>query len=532
MDNNLLKVMLVDDEENVRNLLKSCIDWNEAGMEISGEASSSREALDLLEEFSPDIIITDIRMPFMDGLEFSSIVAERYPYIKIVVLTAYEEFEYAKKGIKVGISDFLLKPIKRTELKNSLSQLRNKIEAERMNRNEYAKFRKQLQENFSFLKEKFLNDLLQSRYTIDEISDKIQYFRVQSLENHIQVAMVSSEQADSNIGGNEEERVLLDLACMEVIKQYFRDDAEVNIFIDNSRRIVVLNSSPDVDVLLSCEQIKALIINRLKCFVSIGIGNIYNELKSIKKSYKEACEALDYKVVYGKNQVVSFNDINITNRNSDIKIDEINEIGFYVKAGVEEKAIEIVRKIFNDFHIDKNNSIEQIRVLSVNIVTSILNSVTELGLNFDEIFETKILPYNNVLKIDTIPEMKEYLNELLLSVIKSVKSARCRKTNKLFIGIKDYMQDNISDSNLSLSVVANAFFLNSSYLSRIFKQETGQTFVEYMTTIRMEIALRMLKETDLRAYEVAEKIGIPDPNYFGKCFKKYSGLSVFDYRKA
>ena len=130
MSDQLLRVMLVDDEENERNLLRICINWNEIGMEIAGEASSAREALDSLEEINPDIIITDIRMPFMDGLEFSKIVVETYPYIKVMVLTAHEEFEYAKEGIKVGVADFLLKPIKRVEIKNALVNLKNKIESE------------------------------------------------------------------------------------------------------------------------------------------------------------------------------------------------------------------------------------------------------------------------------------------------------------------------------------------------------------------------------------------------------------------
>lgn len=273
MNNNFIKILIVDDEENTRNLIKKCINWDEIGINVVGEASGGQEALDMLESLKSDIIITDIRMQFMDGLEFSKKVAERYPHIKIIVLTAYEEFEYAQQGIKIGIDDYLLKPIKRSELRKSVESLKNKIETERISQAEYIKLKEPLSENFSYLNE------------------------------------------------------------------------------------------------------------------------------------------------------------------------ETNKLGFYIK-GVGNK-----------------------------------------------------------------------------------------KVNKVCIEIVEYIQKNISDPELSLSSIANKFYLNPSYLCRVFKQEIGQSFIEYLTKIRIEKAIELLKETDLRNYEVCEKIGVLDPNYFGKCFKKYTGISVSDFKK-
>lgn len=268
MNNNFIKILVVDDEENTRKLIEKCINWDELGVHIVGGASSGQEALDMLESITTDIIITDIRMQFMDGLEFSKKVLERYPHIKIIVLTAYEEFEYAKRGIKIGIDDFLLKPIKRSELKESVESLKNKIKTEEMNNEEYIKIKQQSTESL-----------------------------------------------------------------------------------------------------------------------------------------------------------------------------------FY--------------------------------------------------------FDT----------------------------INSSKGVRAKKVNKVFVEIVEYIQKNISDSELSLSSIANKFYLNPSYLCRVFKQEIGYSFIEYLTKIRIEKAIKLLKETDLKNYEVCEKIGVHDPNYFGKCFKKYTGISVSDFKK-
>lgn len=529
MSSSLLKVMLVDDEEKERNLLKLCINWTEIEMVIVGEASSGSEALDLIEELSPDIIITDIRMPFMDGLEFSRIVAETYPFIKVMVLTAHEEFEYAKEGIKVGVSDFLLKPIKRIELKNALLNLKLKIEAERIHKNEYDELKKQLEDSFPFIKEKFLNELLQSSISEEDIKSKLEYFSIEGFCKYVQIALIEPSHPDLDV--DEEKRVLLGMKCTEIVKQYFKDDKEIEVFVDNNQRIVILSGGPQVELVECCEQIKAMVINRLKCYVNIGIGNVYKVLRDMKQSYKEAKEALNYKVIYGKNHIVSFDENKINKNTWNTKIDELSEMGFYIKTGLDDKAIEAVAAIFKDFCNQGIKSIDYIRITSINIVTIVLNSITELGIEFNSIFEDGTLPYDRVLKIDTVPDMEEYLINMIKHVINTVRSLRTRKTNKVIGDIVTYMKENLSEPELSLSKVAKEFYLNSSYLSRAFKQETGRTFVEFMTSLRIENAISLFKETDLMLYEVAQKIGIPDPNYFGKCFKKYVGMSVNDYRK-
>ncbi|NLD50413.1 MAG: response regulator [Clostridiaceae bacterium] len=529
MSRSMLRVMLVDDEENERNLLKLCINWNEFEMEIAGEASSGREALDLLEDINPDIIITDIRMPFMDGLEFSRIVAETYPYIKVMVLTAHEEFEYAKEGIKVGVSDFLLKPIKRADLKAALVNLKNKIEAERLHKNEFEELRKQLEESFPYIKEKFLNELLQNNLSDEEIKSKLDYFSIKGFESYVQLVLI--EPCHSELDIAEETRVLLGMKCTEIVRQYFKEDTGIEVFVDNSHRIVVLSGGPEVDIVECCEQIKAMIINRLKCYVNIGIGNVHRNLKEIKQSYREASEALNYKVIYGKNHIISFDENKINESTWNMKMDELNEIGFHVKTGLEDKALEMINGIFDGFYSQGLKSIDFVRITSINIITVILNSITELGLDFNDVFEGGKLPYDRVFIIDNLPDMKGYMLNMVKHAISSVKNMRTRKTNKVINEIIEYMKENLSEQELSLAGVAKQFYLNSSYLSRAFKQETGRTFVEFMTGIRIEKALKLFKETDLMLYEVAQEIGIPDPNYFGKCFKKYVGMSVNEYRK-
>jgi two-component system response regulator YesN len=524
--------MVVDDEEMERNLIKVCINWNELKMKIVASISNAREALDSIDELKPDIIITDIRMPFMDGLEFSKIVSDTYPYIKVIILTAHEEFEYAKVGIKVGISDFLLKPIKRSELKETLLNVSKKIYKEREYNNKQEELKKQLEENFPILKDKFLNELLVRTIYETEFVSKLNYYSINLKPEYTQVALLETEYADNHNNIIEyDNNYILGFKCLNLVKKYFRDDINIEIFTDNSHRIVILNSNNKINLEECSEQIKTMIINTLKCFVTIGIGNRYKKYGYIKKSYMEAVESLNYKIVSGKNSIVSFSEININNDELSLKIDKISEIGFNLKIGAIDKIFKLIDEIFEEYYSTNASVIDYIKISGVNIITVILNSASEIGINFLELSNDKNTPYDKIMKYNTIPEVKTYIKDFAQNVIRIIKDIRKSKTNKVVSEIIEYLSNNLSNYKLSLTYVAKLFYLNVSYLSRIFKNETGHTFIEYLTRERIEKSIRLFQDTDLMVYEVAEKVGIPDPNYFGKCFKKQTGMSVNDFKK-
>lgn len=532
MSNDLLKVIIVDDEHLVRNLLRNCINWSEIGYEIVGEASCAQEALELVERVAPDVIFTDICMPYMDGIEFGKIVFEKHPSIKIIILTGYEEFEYAKRSIKIGIADFLLKPINDDEIVKVAISIKEKIEAERNHKAEYNRLKKQLDENMPYLKERLLNELISNNLENGDIMQRLDYYNLKLNLDNFQVAILEASHADISDDIGEEEKLFLKIQCMEIVTQYFRDDAFVNVFFDNNQRIVILNSEKNIDLVECLEAAKSMIINRLKCFVCIGIGNLYNSDKKIKISYKEACNALDYKVIVGKNQVINYSDINFSvTEQFSIQSDQKEALNFFMKIGMKGKAVELLEAIFNESSPGQRGGIVSIRVIASNIVSIVLNVITELGISISDIFEQSTQPFDEVFKLDTFPDMKDYLKKLIVSSINIIESMQNKKVNQVVRQVQDYIFQNLSNPEITLSNTAKEFYLNVSYLSRIFKQETGQTFVEYITKVRMEKAIKLLKETDQKAYQIAENIGIVDPHYFGICFKKYTGMSINDFKR-
>jgi two-component system response regulator YesN len=353
MNDHLLKVILVDDEVLVRDLLKRCVDWGGLGAMIAGEASGASEALAMVDQLLPDLVFTDICMPSMDGIELSELILAKYPWIKVVIITGYEDFDYAKRSIQAGVSEYILKPINDAEIVRVLLKIKAKIAAQK-----------------------------------------------------------------------------------------------------------------DRD----CE---------------------YDRLKQ-----------------------------------------QLDRFNFYLKAGMEEQALQLLEQFLQEVSTYRSLSFDQLRMAGVQIVMAILNTLNDLRLDSGPIFEPGLSPYDRVFGMDNIPELGDYVLKLTRQVLAYINETRHRKVNKVIREVQEYLRLNYANSDISQTTVAKLFFVNSSYLSRIFKQAINLTFVEYLTQIRMEKAKQFLQETDLKAYQIAERIGIGDPHYFGICFKKYTGMSVNDYRKA
>jgi two-component system response regulator YesN len=532
MCNKYLNVLLVDDEYLIRDLLKKCIDWKSLGMQIVSECSSAQEALDFIEQTVPDIIITDICMPFMDGIEFSEIVLEKYPHMKIIILTGYDDFEYAKNSVKIGITDFLLKPIDDDELTQILSKIKQKIEKEKAHQKEYSQLKKQLANYLPYIKEKFFNELLQNTLEDSELNDKLSYLQIPIIPDFFQISVIEPTPLSTPGTSTEEQKLLLRMQNMKMIKKYFNNQLYIHIFFDTSHRIVILNNNIQIDLADNCEKIKNAILHQQNCTVSIGIGNSYIHSKNIKSSYKEACYALNYKVIVGKNELIHYSDIDfLTQKNWQFDREELDAFSFYLKTGMKEKAVESLDCFFNTLQLGADITINPIRIISSNIISVLLNTLIEINIDISDVFEENTYPYEQIFKIDTLPDMKTYLKTLIDKVIAIIHKIHTNKTNSLISQIETYISDHSSDSDLTLAYVAKQFFLNPSYLSRIFKQEIGKTFSEYVLKVRMEQAITFYKETHLKTYEIAEKVGIPDPNYFSTCFKKYIGLSPTDYKR-
>lgn len=522
-----IKVMLVDDEENTRKLLKLLVNWEDLGFTISGEASSGQEALHMMDEIRPDLVITDVRMPYMDGLEFSKLALQVYPNLKIIVLTAYEDFSSAQQSVQMGVSAFLLKPIKRDSLTSALNSIAKKIAEEQDIQQEYAHIQEQLGQMRETLQEKFLSELLIASIPEDELKQKIQYFSLESIEKQVQAAVITLRGEPENMDG--EKRILYSIAAIDLVKQFFEDDSQAYVFSDYLGNIVIAYTGSSGSFEIVMERLKNILSSKLPGRVSAGIGTLRNGLHGLPKSYQEACMALKYCIIYGDRIVLSYKDVGTVDPDDTEQDKSLDEIEFLVRAGLQKEAVEAIHRSLVQQSLADIEDINAIRIKSINIITLLFNIATELHVSLPAQEFGK--SYMEMISLNNISDIEERLIQTADSLTSATRKIRKKKSGQQIAMVMEYIDEHLSDPTLGLASLSAHFYLNPSYLSRTFKHQAGYSIVEYLTDRRIRKAQELLQGSDKMAYEIGAEVGIPDPNYFGKCFKKYAGCSIQEFRK-
>lgn len=529
MTDKKIKMIVVDDEPNARRLMPVIIDWASLGYEYAGEASNGNEALDLIEAVRPDVVFTDINMPYMDGLEVAGRIAERDPLMKIVILTAYPEFEYAKRSVQIGVSDFLLKPLNPAEVGKLAVKLREGIERETAHWNEYLDLKDQLRRSNEQLKEKFLNELLSGTTDPEQLGSRYAYFFAEPFGSYCSVAVLEGCKEAS---AGEEDRLLFGMACRRVLEAMLQNREEILVFQDNGGRIVLLNRDPSTDLAYVGEQGIRAIRDKLNRCANVGVGSECFELSLVKESYKEALEALRYGRLTGEGQVISFGeDLRLTDGLWNLEMSGLDEALFFIKAGLSDQAAQAVESKFQALSALRSARIEQAQALAIQFLSMLAYELSELGLVRFRPNRLDSGLYHRIFGAETLAEMNSLLSELVREAAEFVHNNRSGKKNRIIDEVKEYLAREIPNPELGLASASRHFNLNPSYLSRIFKQETGSTFTDYLLKIRMESAVKLLNETDWKAYQIAEKVGIKDPYYFSHCFKRVVGVTIQEYKK-
>ncbi|NBI92323.1 response regulator [Lachnospiraceae bacterium] len=526
----LLKVMVVDDEELSRRFIVSSLNWEAFGLEVAAEAASGLEALTLLEEQIPDIIFTDIKMPYMDGLELSRLIAGKYPHIKIVILTAFKDFDYAQQSIQIGVSHFLLKPINHAELHSTILKLKEQIAEEKKKWFELDHLKKILKDNYFFLRERFLFELLEDKISPSASASQLSYYFPEGIPSYIQVTLLEAS-SPRFLETSEEERLLQDMQNLEFVHKCLKNDTRIEALIDRRHHLVLLSYSPEVKMVTLCEQLQRSIHQISGLDIFFGIGTAYHDFLKINLSWQESLESLKFsRYIPSQSITVYQNDIHVQNTDWQPKQGAIEDIKFYIKAGLSDELNKALPSLYLN---EAGNLIEadKARLLSMTLLSAAVNAVNDIGINLQDILEQEATSFLPILSEPTGGMLRNkttaYLNKLTLSIA----SYRSTKRKTVLWDIIQYIQKEMSSPELSLSAVAEQFHMNDSYLSRTFKKELGFSFSKYLNRLRMERAIQLITGTDMKAYQVAEAVGIPDAYYFSSCFKKYTGMSIRDYKR-
>ena len=524
-----IKIMFVDDETKIRKLLQICINWEALGYKIVAEVGSAVQALEVIPTTKPDVIITDIQMPFIDGLQFAKMVKQEHPNIAVIMLTAHNHFDYAREGVSIGVSGFLLKPINREELTKTVTEIRSQIIHERNTLYEYAQLKKRLDDNWNILVKNFLNELVFTSLPSQKIEEKLQYYKI-PLNYHSGYFALLSLSFDAT--SDEETNIFHHIQCQELITSVIKHIPGVIQFEDAYQNIIILSDNKNINLYNCLSHVSTLIYDHLNINLYSGIGEPVPRMKDISTMYKQACSSM-------KIAKLSKNEVFVSAKSVDSEFAAVlaltnkilEEVTLCIKVPLPQESIHLIDKIYKLLEKKDMFSYTHITVISVLIINVVLSIATEMGIIHDQLYKEDESPYKTILEITTLENNRTFVLSMANKVIKEIGAYNQGTRDKLISQISLYVKENLGDSGLSLKKISELNYVNPSYLSRIFKEVSGTTFMDYLVHARIDKAKKLLENTNLKIYEIAEIVGIADPNYFSKYFKKYTNYTPAQYKE-
>lgn len=533
---NLYRIILVDDEEEVRKGIIRKIDWEALGFQVVGDAENGQDALEKIEQLEPDVVMTDIRMPYMDGLTLTSWIRQKYPSVKVLIFSGFDDFEYAQKAIKLNVTEYILKPVNVEELTRILNRVRENLEQEIEQRRDVDLLRESYLSSLPILRELFLNDMVRGNMPAENIRQKLEEYKIDILgaEKWLTAVINVENEASEETGLTfHQEKELIPISVKSLLEDNLKDYCRFTAF--NSAVGVTLIAAVDgerkqtslIDLLGDiCKEIKRI----LQVTVTIGIGYFSRELEQLPAAYQSAVDALGYREIVGTGKTIYINDMEPVSRGK-LQLETRDEADLIavVKFGTREK-IEAAAKNFAARMEGARVHMRQLQVYQMSIINCLIRLMQQQDLELGAMFGTDEM-YGKVIYGNMKPEeFASVITEVGCRMNEAMNRERDKTAKKVILEAKQYILDHYQDPELSVDVMCRQLHMSPAYFSTVFKRETGQTYIAYLTEVRLDKAVELLNTTDDKTYVIAQKVGYQEQNYFSYVFKKRFGISPTKFR--
>ncbi len=504
----MLKVLIIDDEPYVREGLKYIIEWNENGFEVCGEASNGDEGYDRILELKPDIILLDIQMPGKQGLDILKDIRNQGINGKFIIVSGYSNFDYAKKAIKYGVKDYLLKPIDEDELLEIVLKLKKEIEEDKKSKN-------YLEKNKVALRQYLLGQLILNK----EINEYEDVNKELNSRGTFQVALISNSSNQYNFDN------ILKIEEFLINNLDEKDNIDVIKFEDKIALVIRNINSSYANKLLN--KIKKRLDEELESINFIALGEEVKDIKEIYSSYRSAKKLTNNKFLFSTLEVAS--NLEIDKKNINLNIDEkdiLKNAYTYIETGQLDRFneyITLLKKLIKANWYKENET-------KVLITKSLIDFSDKLKKDYSFLFKNKNIFDEIIDKIYRMESLEEVMDILTKGLMEISKEISIKSNNSSIKRIVKYVETNYY-KDLKLETLAEIFNYNSAYLGKIFKNYTGVSFNTYLDKQRIEEGKKLLIEKNLKVYEVCELIGYKNIDYFHSKFKKYVGVSPLNYKK-
>lgn len=529
-------VLLADDEPEIREGIIRKIDWEKYGFEIIGSAENGRDALEIAEAKQPDVVMTDVMMPFMDGLELGERLIRTMPSVKLILFSGADDFEYVQRALKMQAVEYVLKPIDAAELGRSLQKLKEKLDAEYEEKRNLETLRQHYIESIPVIREQFLVGLVEGRVEEEELERKSGIGRLDLDAWGYTVALLrleANQQEKMKALFRNHDEALVPITLKQMADEILDSYVKISSFYYGDSVGVVANLYQKDDVFRLVEGIDQVCKNMEKIYgltVTGGIGTVCNSPLELRYARKEAQTALSYRLSTGSGQAIYLGDVE-PEKNSFLQFQgsDERELVEAIKLGNEQEIHDKINGIFARLQ-EHMLTTEQLEVYFVEVKVALLKLLQYYDMKPEQLFHEKDA-FHIIDVMQSIQDGKLWMLSKSLEMSQLIRKSRVSSRSVITTKAKDYVNQNYSNDQLTVEMISQILHVSPSYFSSLFKKEMGVSFIAYLTNVRMEKAVELLDTTDDKSYMIAEKVGYTDPNYFSYVFKKHYGVSPQRYRK-
>ena len=543
----MLKTFLVEDEVVIREMIKKMIPWEQYGFELAGEAADGEMALPLILKSKPDLLITDIKMPFMDGLTLCRLVKKELPDIRIVILSGYDDFNYAKQAISIGVEDYLLKPITKNAFIERLKEIHNRYEHEKTQREYYEKFRLEMQEYEKNASRDFFETLVRADSDLAELYRRADKLNLDIVAEAYNILIFTPDTSEGNYNSYEECSDW-EAEVQDKINTYFLNHPVAILFRHQVFSYAILVKGQKDTIEKNTEEcVKAIqdIMDQTERRTDwfIAVGKSADRLSMLGHSYRTAVRANSFRYLYD-GHILDYQSLEAQKENPsdsrredsvqlrNVNINALNPaiLQKFLSSGLAEEVDDFIRDYFNAIGQEPMGSLVFRNYVVLNVRFSVLSFLKKLGCDDSEISGQEM---ENIMDETgkTIEAAVAYCGKILKKAI-ALRDENAGDQNRSVLKLAvDFIDHNYMDEEISLNKAAHVANVSANHFSALFSQNMGPTFTEYLTDLRMSKAKELLRCTAMRSSEIAGEVGYKDAHYFSYLFKKTQGMTPSEYRK-
>ena len=527
----LYNVLLVDDEADVLQAMKKKIDWEALGFCLAGTAENGQEALEMAEQLHIDVVMTDIKMPYMDGLTLCKNLKQSYRNMKVIIYSGFDDFEFAREAVHLEAEEYLLKPISAGDMEAAFSKVRKKLDQEYDEYRNLNRLSEYYRKSLPAMREQLVMGILEGRIAGERARAMMETYEI-CLDSPFYV--VAALYMDVNPREEQPQPAqLFTLSLKDMVQDYLKNRTRFfsTAFLDQVIVIFMLDEREEIDqVLYHLDQICKMGFRVLKSSVTAAVGQICANTDALHTSYEEAVNAMEYRSILGSGQVLYINDIEpCSEENILVTEHEFQNLVHAVKLGNRDETNAAIAQIMDSIRKEPISP-GQYQLLFMELLSELMKIGRAYKLHPNQIFGEHAGSWQELYRMVTVDELEGWLQEVCTNLRHVLRHERRDSAARLTEQAKAYIEEHYKESDLSADSLCRCLNVSAAYFSTIFKREVGMSFVAYLTKIRLEHALELLRTTEDKTYIIASRVGYMEPNYFSYVFKKQYGISPSKYR--